>query len=169
MGTLASHSLRLLLVGGLIFLPRPLSRPQERVEELRSRFDAETNPVSKAKFFKKLGPAEFKEMHAQIGAGHDDQALKILEQYRDQVRATFDGLRALHVDPEKKPAGFKPLQIELREGLRRLDQLILELPVGDRDAFRAVRADLAAMQNQMLDLLFPRQPGRASPKGNKKG
>lgn len=164
---LAWHSLGLLLAGAVVFLLHPAARTQDRASELRAEFERETSPVSKAKVFKKLGPIEFDELRKLLDAGQDARALHTLEQYRDQARTTLDALKALKVDAERKPGGFKPLQIELREGLRRLDEVILAMPVNDRDAFRAVRADLAKMQDELLDLLFPRQPGKTPPKEKK--
>jgi hypothetical protein len=73
-------------------------------------------------------------------------------------------LHGTGVDAEKKPGGFKELQISLRETIRRIDDLILTLNVDKRPFFRAVRNDLFMDQNVLIDELFPRKPERGSPK-----
>ena len=75
-------------------------------------------------------------------------------------------LRGTGVDAERKPAGFKELQISLRETIRRVDDLIFTLNVDKRPFFREVRNDLFMFQNELIDDLFPRRPDRNSPKSN---
>jgi hypothetical protein len=76
------------------------------------------------------------------------------------------GLIVTGVDAEKKPAGFKELQISLRETIRRVDDLIFTLNLDKRPFFREVRNDLFANQNQLIDKLFPRNPEHTAPKVN---
>src|SRR6267154_1162213 len=71
--------------------------------------------------------------------------------------ALAEALKSTGVDAEKKPAGFKELQISIRENVRRIDDLILSLPVDKRPFFREVRTDLVKTQNELIDALFPRR------------
>ena len=89
-------------------------------------------------------------------------SLHTLEQYRDEIRHMAEALKSTGVDAEKKPAGFKELQISLRENVRRIDDLILSLPADKRPFFREVRTDLVKSQNELIDELFPRRPDRNS-------
>ncbi len=100
----------------------------------------------------------------QLKSGDDVGSLHTLEQYRDEVRETFEALKATGVDAEKKPGGFKELQISLRETVRHIDDLIFTLPVDKRPFFREVRADLVTAQNDLIDELFPRRPDQKSKK-----
>ncbi len=69
------------------------------------------------------------------------------------------------VDPERKPAGFKELQIKpSRNHQRRIDDLIFTLNADKRPFFREVRNDLFAEQNRLIDELFPRKPDRSPAK-----
>ena len=79
---------------------------------------------------------------------------------------TVTALNGMGVDAERKPAGFKELQISLRETIRHIDDLILTLQVDKRPFFRAVRNDLFTDQNELIDELFPRKPDRSSPKSD---
>ncbi len=134
------------------------------VEQARSRYDQETDPVRKARALVKLGDEQIDEARKQLKNGDEVASLHTLEQYRDEVRHIAELLKATGVDPEKKPAGFKELQISLRETVRHIDDLILTLPVDKRPFFREVRTDLVNTQNELIDALFPRQPDRNSRK-----
>jgi hypothetical protein len=98
--------------------------------------------------------------------GNDVASLHTLEQYSDEVRESVAALIGTGVDAEKKPAGFKELQISLRETIRRVDELIFTLNVDKRPFFREVRNDLLTNQNQLIDKLFPRNAERPAPKAN---
>ena len=102
----------------------------------------------------------------QLKSGDDVGSLHTLEQYRDEVRETVAALKATGIDAEKKPAGFKELQISLRETVRHIDDLIFTLPVDKRPFFREVRTDLVTAQNDLIDALFPRKPDQKSKKPN---
>ncbi len=137
---------------------------QDRLTVDRARYDQETDPVRKARALGKLGDDQIDEARKQIKDGDEIASLHTLEQYRDEVQHMAELLKATGVDPEKKPSGFKELQISLRETVRHIDDLILNLPVDKRPFFREVRTDLVNTQNDLIDALFPRQPERNSRK-----
>jgi hypothetical protein len=122
--------------------------------------------VKKARELAKLGDEQIELSKKQLKAGDEVASLHTLEQYSDEVRETVAALSAMGVDAEKKPAGFKELQISLRETIRRIDDLIFTLNVDKRPFFREVRNDLFMNQNQLIDKLFPRNPEHGAPKPN---
>ena len=124
---------------------------QDRLAEELAKYQSESDPVRKARALAKLG---------------DEQVDLAKEQYRDEVRATVAALKGTGVDAERKPAGFKELQISLRETIRRIDELIFTLNVDKRPFFREVRNDLFVDQNELIDDLFPRRPDRNAPKSD---
>jgi hypothetical protein len=132
--------------------------PQDRTAELRSRFAQESNPVRKAKLMPRLGEAEFREMRNHLAEGRLPDALAALERYRAEVQACQKGLDATGIDAEKHPAGFKQLQISLRESLRRLDHLLVGLTADEQAPFLAVGNDLDQINRHLFHQLFPRQP-----------
>jgi len=75
-----------------------------------------------------------------------------LEQYADEIQHMAEALKSTGVDAEKKPAGFKELQISLREtsAYRRFDP---SLPVDKRPFFRSPDG-LVKSQNELIDELF---------------
>jgi hypothetical protein len=131
-----------------------------------SKFQHETDPVRKSRVLAKLGDEQVDLAKRQLKAEDDVGSLHTLEQYRDEVHDLVSALHGLGVDAERKPAGFKELQISLRETIRRIDDLILTLSVDKRPFFRAVRNDLFADQNELIDALFPRKPDHNAPKSD---
>jgi hypothetical protein len=137
---------------------------QDRLAEDLAKYQHETDPVRKARVLVRLGDDQVDLAKKQLKAEDEVASLHTLEQYRDEVHEMVTALNAMGVDAERKPAGFKELQISLRETIRRIDDLILTLNVDKRAFFRVVRNDLFMDQNVLIDELFPRKPDRNSPK-----
>jgi len=155
---------RIVLIAAL-FLCSPLAA-QDRLAEDLAKYQHEGDPVHRARDLAKLGDEQIDLARRQLRADQEVDSLHTLEQYRDEVRETVTALNGMGVDAERRPAGFKELQISLRETIRRIDDLILTLNVDKRPFFREVRNDLFMNQNQLIDKLFPRRPERNSPKSD---
>ena len=154
-------------LGGVaaLALPAPL-RAQDRLDGLLAQYQHEADPVRKARVLAKLGDDQVAQAGEQLKSGADVDSLQTLEKYRDEIRETVTALEAAVPDAEKKPAGFKELQISMRETVRHIDDLILTLPVDKRPFFREVRDDLVKTQNELVDALFPRRPNQIPKKPN---
>jgi hypothetical protein len=139
---------------------------QESRAKYEAQYQLERDPVAKAKILAKLGRYEVEQAHADLKADKDEESLADLEHYRDQVESTVQGLSALGVNAEQHPSGFKELQISLRETLRHIDELILQLPLDKRAWFQAVRSDLGKSQNYLIEALFPTLGEKRSKKGD---
>jgi hypothetical protein len=154
--------IRIAVIGALS-LCGPLAA-QDRLTEDLAKYQHEADPVRKARELAKLGDAQVDLAKKQLKEDQDVASLHTLEQYRDEVHETVTALNGMGINAERKPAGFKELQISLRETLRRIDDLILTLNVDKRPFFRVVRNDLFMEQNQLIDELFPRRPDRNAQK-----
>jgi hypothetical protein len=139
---------------------------QESRAKYEEQYQLERDPVAKAKIVAKLGHFEIDQARADLKADKDEQSLADLEHYRDQVESAVQALSATGVNAEQHPAGFKELQISLRETLRHSDELILQLPLDKRPWFQAVRSDLAKSQNLLIEALFPTLGEKRSKKGD---
>ena len=109
-------------------------RAQDRLTVLLDQYRHEADAVRKARVLAKLGADQVGKAREQWKSGDDVASLDTLQKYRDEVRETVTALEAAVPDAEKKPAGYKELQISLRETVRHIDDLILELPVDKRPA-----------------------------------
>jgi hypothetical protein len=158
---------RTIFLAALLALPWTTSlAAQDASSPLQVQYEHETDAVRKARLLAKLGDEQVSLARKQSKSGDAEAALKTLERYRDEVLATFQALKATGINAEKKPAGFKELQISLRETTRRVDDLIFALPADQQQFFREVRSDLGKAQNDLFELLFPRGPGQSSKRPN---
>jgi hypothetical protein len=129
---------------------------QNKLADLRARFDREPSPVSKAKLMPQLGDAEFAEIDQEVTQEHFAEALAVLKDYRDEAVACDKGLDALKLDAAKNPAGFKQLQFSLRDSLRRLDSVVVSMTADQQAPFLDVRKDLTELNRHLIQHLFPR-------------
>lgn len=132
--------------------------PQERISDLQARFDRETNSVHKAKLFDKLGDEEFAETRRASRANDYQTVGQVLEKYRDNARAAMAALKKEHPNAERQTAGYKQLQMHIHRGLRELDETLVIAPQEFRPPLLLVRQDLVALDDELLQMLFPRRP-----------
>jgi hypothetical protein len=132
---------------------------QDRLAELRSRFDKESDPVRKSKLMVQLGAAEFDDMEKRLGASDSSGALEELRSYQDQANSCEKALDARGVDPEKHPAGYKELQVSVREALRRLNNFMINMTGDEQQPFREIRKNLDNLDQDLIKELFPKKPG----------
>jgi hypothetical protein len=62
------------------------------------------------------------------------------------------------VRAEKHPAGFKQLQFSLRDSLRRLDMVIVNMTSDEQAPFLSIRSDLGEINVRLIQHLFPHEP-----------
>jgi len=136
---------------------------QDEIAAYQARFEHEKNPVHKAKMMQSLGAAEFEEIEKDVNEGNLADAVKILDQYRDEARFCVEGLDAKQIDAAKHSSGFKQLQISLQEALRRLGQILPALTGDQQPPFLAVRTDLLEMNDHLVHELFPDTPAGNPP------
>ena len=135
----------------------------EDVNALQARFDRETNSVHKAKLLEKLGDAQL-ELTRRASQANDYKTIGfVMEKYRDNARAAVDALKKDHPDAERHTNGFKQLQIHVHKALREVDEVLVVAPDEYRPPLEIVRRDLATMDDELLDLLFPRHPTEKKP------
>lgn len=161
---------RLTWIALIALLVAPAVWAQRDVEELRARFQRETKPVDKARAFPKLGEAQLVRVRDLASKEKYEEALETFEQYRDDAVLAGNGLKSSGINAEKKSNGFKHLQIHLRRSGRFIEDTIASLPFDRREPFEAIRKELEKLDQELIDMLFPRQPGRKpDAKTQKKG
>jgi hypothetical protein len=134
---------------------------QDRVPELRARFQRETDPVRKAKMVPRLADAEFGDIQSDIAAGNLSDAAAIAGQLRDEAHAAQEALDSKKRDAEQHPEGYRQLQISVRESVRRLDDVLIGLAADDQKPFQEVRDDLGKLDRQLIHQLFPKGPDKS--------
>jgi hypothetical protein len=141
----------------------------EDVKSLQARFDRETNSVHKAKLLEKLGDAQLEQTRRASQANDYKTIGFVMEKYRDNARAAVDALKRDHPDAERHTGGFKQLQIHVHKSLREVDEVLVVAPDEYRPPLEIVRRDLANIDDELLDLLFPRHPNEKKPPAKSSG
>jgi hypothetical protein len=131
---------------------------QSNVTGQQARFERETDPVHKANILAKLGGAEMGLILSAAAENNYEGALSLFQQYRDQVNTAYNLLQSSGIDAERKPSGFKELQISLRRNIIRLRDVILSFPSSEQAPFEDVEQDLERIDRELINQLFPRQP-----------
>lgn len=146
----------------------PLAVAQS-LPDLQAQFNRESNAVRKAKLLQRLGDAQFLEVHREQQQENYEAVEKIYESYRDNVKVALKGLKGSRPDAEKHSEGYRQLHIQLRKGLRDIDETILSAPQELRPRLETVRSSLIATDNDLIKLLFPRRhklvPGKPGTSG----
>lgn len=137
---------------------------QQQAPNRLASLERERDPVRRAKLLAKLSEGEFSDFRRQADARNYLEALRILEGYRDAVLSTQKALAATGINAERNPAGFKQLQISLRQGLRQLGETLLTLTPDEREPFDVIRKQLERADKELIQELFPRQPEAAPDK-----
>ena len=148
----------LLVILAVIVPARSSRAASDDVHSLQARFDHETNSVHKAKLLEKLGDAQLEETRRASQASDYKTIGLVMEKYRDNARAAVDALKRDHPDAERHTNGFKQLQIHVHKTLREVDEVLVVAPDEFRPPLEIVRQDLANIDEELLDLLFPRHP-----------
>jgi hypothetical protein len=142
----------------VFFLSTVTPAVTETVAQLQARFDAETDSVRKAKILEKLGDAQFEVVRRAGKEGDNNTAGFTMEKYRDNVRAALEALKKQHPDAEKQSNGYRQLEVHTRKGIHEVDEMLVVAPEAYKPPLEIVRTDLAAMEDEMIKMLFPRRP-----------
>lgn len=132
---------------------------QDREAAYKEKYGRETDPVRKARALGNYGDWQVNEFVRQANAGEFDAAFTTLNELRNEYRTTFDALKARGVDAERKPEGFKELEIHLDKALWKLDRAVALVPYSARPAFQDIRDELGRIHTELIYMLFPRGTG----------
>jgi hypothetical protein len=145
------------LCGAFLFGLGAISYGADRLKELQDHFDKETHADSKVKALEKLSEAEF---DAATHAGESGDFISvglIFEKYRDNVRTALQLLRKQEPDADRHPGGYRHLELQVRRGIREVEDTILIAPPEMRPPLGIVRKDLVDADDELIGLLFPRR------------
>ena len=136
---------------------------QESLAELQAHFDRESNSIKKAKLLVKLGDAQFEESRRAGKAGDNNTVDATMEKYRDNVRASLEALKKQHPDAEKHSNGYRQMEMQVKQGIREVEDSMLAAPAPYKPPLQIVRQDLITMDDELIRLLFPHRPADSRP------
>jgi len=129
----------------------------DKLKELQEQFDRESHAGGKIKDLQKLGALEFDAVTQASKAGDYAAVGLIFEKYRDNVRQAFELLKKQQPDADRHPGGYRQLELEVRQGIREVEDTLLVAPEEYRPPLEIVRKDLIDTDDGLIHLLFPRR------------
>ncbi len=129
----------------------------DRVTELQQHFDRESHAGTKVKILDKLADAQFDATRKASSAGDFVSVDFTFEKYRDNVRTCFDLLKKQEPDADRHPGGYRQLELEVRKGIREVEDAMQTAPPELRPPLELVHKDILDMDNELIRLLFPRR------------
>jgi len=129
----------------------------DRLRELQERFDRETHAGAKIKDLQKLSPWQFDAATTAGKTGDYITVGLIFEKYRDNVRQAYELLIKQEPDADRHPSGYRQLEIEVRHGIREVEDTLLVAPEAVRPPLEIVHKDLLDMDDALINQLFPRR------------
>lgn len=145
-----------IVLAGLCGVAGAVGAP-DKLSDLQSRFDSETNAVHKARMLQRLGDAEFEEAIRAEKSGDYATVDLIMEKYRDNVRAASQILEKDKPDAERNSNGYRQLEMHVQKGLRQVDEILLVAPDEYKPPLQLVRIDLLTYDDELLRFLFPKK------------
>ncbi len=137
---------------------------RDNEEDLKAHIQTEHNPVKKAKFQIRLAKLQLSHAEASYNQGQTEQGAALLGTYGSNMEAAWQTLLESGRNAARQPQGFKELEMALREGTRRLEDLKHRISYYDRDPVDKIQQTLASEHNAVLKALFPTLESAPKPK-----
>jgi hypothetical protein len=157
--------LTLLVIPGTLWASPPRRRDKE--PDLLARIRREPDPIKKAKLEVRLGRVKLFQAIAALDRGNLEEMNQLLGAYMATLNSAWERLKNSGRVAHRKPAGFKELDIELREDARYLEDLRRRIPYVERGKADQIAAEVDKLRNEVLRALFPPTPLRKEGKKSK--
>ncbi len=130
-------------------------RRPDTEQDLKAHIESERNPVKKAKLEIRLGRLKLNQAEADYNQGNVQQGAALLVEYTNAMEAAWQTLRTSGRNAARQPQGFKELEMVLREGTRRLEDLKQRISYFDRDPIDKTQQVISKERSAVLEALFP--------------
>jgi hypothetical protein len=128
------------------------------LDKLRQELARANDPIARAKATAKLGDALVKQMSELYKKGAYTDGEQLLGEYLAAVRAAHRGLQESGRDARRKPAGFKQLEIHLRQSGHTLERIAQHAPLDSRDPLVQAQKELDGIRSELLQALMQGSP-----------
>lgn len=129
----------------------------DKLKDLQDRFDRDPHAATKIRTLDKLSLAQFESATKADQAGDYTTVGFIFEKYRDNVRVAFVLLRKEEPDPDRHGNIYRQLELQVRRGVREVEETLVAVPDPMRPPLQIVRQDLISVDDELIRLLFPRR------------
>jgi hypothetical protein len=132
----------------------------ERMATERGRLSELTDPVERTKSYIVISDVLLSFASDAVRDGTIEELGVLMDQYVTAIRAARDTMTASKRDPERKPQGYRDLELALRGQTRSLRDLGGQLLVDQRESLDRAAATASSIREELLQLLFPQQKPR---------
>jgi hypothetical protein len=145
------------------------ARQPDSEQDLLVRFEREQNPVKKSIGATRLAQLKLQQATDAYAKSDLDQGQKLLGDYLKWVKSSWDLLKSSGRPAERKPQGFKELDIALREDARQFGDLEHRAPFTDREPVTKAAQEAEKIRGEVLAVLFPTGESTAAGKAGTPG
>lgn len=141
------------------------ARHTENEADMQAHFEREQNPVKKSISATRLAQLKLQQATDAYAKGDLDQGQKLLDDYLKWVKSSWDLLKSSGRPADRKPQGFKELDIALREDARQFGDLEHRVPFADREPVTKAAQEAEKIRGEVLAALFPAGESAAAKRG----
>lgn len=141
----------ILLLAGLCLANTKLEREYQTQQEKLRRED---KAVKKVKILIKMSKINLKLVGQSVNNRRYSDADRLLGRYVATITQAEQILKTSKRNPQRKPAGFKHLEISLRKQLRQLADLSNSYPFDQKDEIDRALECAALVKSKMITALF---------------
>lgn len=151
----------------ILFLAIPTlawdSKLERQYQGQQGKLRRQGNPVKRVKILIRMSAIDLEMVSRRVRGGLHSEADRILERYAGTVGRAEQVLKDSQRDPQRKPGGFKHLEISLRKQLRQLADLRDRYPFDRQQTIERTIACAEAVKQRMIGALFgPDSTGRSN-------
>lgn len=141
--------------------PNVFSEPRDarllRFEREQAQLRRTTDPVRRTKVYIQISELLISFMGDSARAGNFEQMDEHVEEYRTAVTDARDTMVNSGRDPARRSAGFRELEIALRQHVRRLNDIGSLLTFEYREPIEGLITEVAGIRDELIKALFPGQ------------
>jgi hypothetical protein len=127
----------------------------ERLAAERGNLTEVTDPVSRTRSYITISEILLSFASEAIRDGAIGDVKPLMDQYIMAVEGGRDAIIDSGRDAERRPDGYKDLEIAMREQLRLLEDMSRKLSLDDRKPIEGAIAAATSVRDEMLERLFP--------------
>src|SRR5262245_45373992 len=129
----------------------------ERMATERGRLVELTDPVERTRSYIVISDILLSFASDAVKDGTPEELGVLMDQYVTAIRSAHDTMVESKRDPERRPQGYRDLELALRAQTRSLRDIGTQLLVDQREPLDRAGAVAVSIREELLRLLFPQQ------------
>jgi hypothetical protein len=139
--------------------PNVFNEPRDarliRLDREQTDLAGETNPVERTRIQIRISDLMISFMGDAVTDGDVDLVASRAREYRSAIIDARNTMMASGRDPTRSVAGYRDLEIALRQQIRQLDDIGARLALASREPIDMLIVEMTEIRNELLHALFP--------------